>query len=367
MDPIDQSPLLAWPDSRESLHSSLSEAGLAPGSVARLAEQARPALVLETTPCEESRIPLGASKIGGLPDLPDTMAWPERPPYGDAAERTQAHLTEADRLASEATRPGSWLTPEHAREASREQSDLARAVTAVFPLAFIAQLDLAALSLTPGFPAALPHHGRLLLFCDYWVKPKPYDPHAAAGLRLIWDKTPVERLERKAEPAALTALAQERWSSRFKPAAVTARPVVTAIPPSDKGFDAFPHGEEASTFWDEDSEEIHYETWLGRYGTPDGKGGANHQLGGWPRPLQNGMQAQAQLASHGIFCGTGEAYASAEARRLLRSADRWRLLLQIGRDDALGLLPSGALYILMREHDMRIRAFDRAWMVFQKP
>jgi uncharacterized protein YwqG len=295
------------------------------------------------------------------------MAWPERPPYGDAIERAQSHLNEADRLASEATRPGSWLTPEHAREASREQSDLATAVTSAFPLAFLAQLDLASLSLTPGFPAALPHHGRLLLFCDYWAKPKSYDPHAATGLRLIWDKTPVEHLERKAEPAALAALAQERWSSRFKPAAVTARPVVTAIPPSDKGFDAFPHGVEASTFWDEDSEEVRYETWLGRYGTPDGRDSANHQLGGWPRPLQNGMQAQAQLASHGIFCGAGEAFASAEARRLLRSADRWRLLLQIGRDDALGLLPSGTLYILMREHDMRIRAFDRAWMVFQKP
>ncbi len=366
MTPRPQSLPLAWPDSRQALQDSLLEAGLAPASVARLAEQAAPALVLETTPCEESAIPLGASKIGGLPDLPAGMAWPERPPYGDAAERARLHLREAERLGSEGTRPGSSLTPEHAREASREQDDLAAAVAAVFPLAFLAQLDLASLALQPGFPPALPHHGRLLLFCDYWVRPPAYDPHAAAALRLIWDRTPVERLERRAEPAALAGLAQERWGSRFKPAAVTARSVFTAIPPSDRRFDAFPHGADASTFWDEDSEETRYEDWLARFGTPDEPDGTPHQLGGWPRPLLNDMQAQAQLASHGLYCGSGEAYTTAEARRLLRTADRWRLLLQIGRDDALGLLPSGALYILMREHDMRSRAFDRAWMVFQR-
>jgi Domain of unknown function (DUF1963) len=359
-------PLLAWPDSRQAMLASLTEAGLAPASAARLAEQALPALVLETRPCEDSEIPLGASKIGGLPDLPASTAWPERPPYGDAAERAHLHRAEAERLASEPTRPGSWLTPEHAHDASREQDDLAEAVASKFPLPFIAQLDLASLALNPGFPAALPHQGRLLLFCDSWVKPAAHDPHAGIGLRLIWDRTPVAELERKAEPAALATLAQERWGQHFKPAAVTARSVFTAISLDDRSFDAFPHGAEASAFWDEDSEEARYEAWLARFGTPDAKDGANHQLGGWPRPLQNGMQAQAQLASHGISCGSGEAYATAAARRLLHAADHWRLLLQIGRDDGLGLLPAGCLYILMREHDMRARAFDRAWMVFQR-
>lgn len=359
-------PLLAWPDSREAMLGSLLEAGLSPASAALLTEEARPALVLETEPREDAAIPLGASKIGGLPDLPAAISWPERLPYGDAVERARLHRLEAERLASEPTRPGSWLTSEHALDAAREQDDLAVAVASTFPLSFIAQLDLATLALSSAFPAALPHQGRLLLFCDSWVKPAAYDPEAGIGLRLIWDRTPAEQLERKPEPAALAALAGERWSQRFRPAAVTARSVFTAMPLNDRNFDAFPHGAEASTFWDEDSEETRYEAWLARFGTPDAKDCANHQLGGWPRPLENGMQDEAQLALHGIAAGSDEAHASAAARRLLRSADRWQLLLQIGRDDNLGLLPAGCLYILMREHDLRVRAFDRAWMVFQR-
>lgn len=356
---------IAWPESREDLLASLQEAGLPAGTALHLAGQAQPALLLETALADETQIPLGASKIGGLPDLPLDMAWPERPPYEDAAERARAHRLEAARLLSEATRPGSWMAPEQARLFSRERSDLASAVESVFPLAFIAQLDLASLSSHAGFPALLPHHGRLQFFCDYWERPPGFDPYTAAGFRLIWDRTPVEQLERKPAPAALAVMMRERWNSLFRPAAVTARSVFTPIPPSDRNFDAFAHGEDAGTFWDEDSDEIRYEDWLVRFGTPDSHEGPNHRLGGWPTPLQNGMQAVAKLATHGIYCGTGEAFNTAEARRLLKTAHRWRLLLQIGRDDAAGLLPSGCLYLLMREQDMRARAFDKAWMVFQ--
>src|SRR5262249_51641514 len=149
----------AWPESREDLLASLQEAGLPAGTALHLAGQAQPALLLETSLADETQIPLGASKIGGLPDLPLDMAWPERPPYEDAAERARAHRTEAASLLSEATRPGSWMTPEQARLFSRERGDLASAVESVFPLAFIAQLDLASLSRHAGFPSLLPHHG----------------------------------------------------------------------------------------------------------------------------------------------------------------------------------------------------------------
>ncbi len=356
---------IAWPDSRETMLASLQEAGLSAANALHLAEQAQPALVLETIPTDETNIPVGASKIGGFPDMSVEDHWPERPPYGDASERAQAHRAEAARLISEATRPGSWMTPEQARLSSRERTDLAHAVESVFPLAFVAQLDLATLSQQPGFPMLLPHHGRLLFFCDYWERPPGFDPHTAAGFRLIWDRTPLEQLERKPPPPALSARARERWNSLFKPAAVTAHSVFTAIPPSDRSFDAFAHGEDATSFWDEDSDETRYEEWLARYGTPDSRDGLNHRLGGWPSPLQSGMQDQAQLASHGIDCGSGDAFNTPEARRLLKSAHRWRLVLQIGRDDPLGLLPSGCLYVLMREQDMRARAFDKAWMVYQ--
>ncbi|CAM5776087.1 hypothetical protein LMIY3S_05350 [Labrys miyagiensis] len=357
---------IAWPQSREDMQDSLQGSGLPMPIAHRLAEQAEPALLLATLGvAEEAEIPLGSSKIGGLPDLPAEVPWPQRPPYADAAERAAAHHAEALRLASEATRPGSWMTPEQARLFSRERDALADAVGVTFPLAFLAQLDLASLSQIQGFPSSLPAEGRLLLFFDYWECPPGFDPGSAAGFRLIWDRTPTGRLRRKSVPAAFAATARERWSSLFRPAAVTAFPILTAIPPSDRNFDAFPRGLEAGTFWDEESDEGRYEEWLARFGTPDGKEGPNHRLGGWPIPLQNGMQAMAQLATRGIHCGAADAFRTAAARRLLDTAGDWRLVLQIGRDDAAGLFSSGCLYVLMREQDIRLRAFDRAWMICQ--
>ena len=36
----------------------------------------RPSIRLRTTPIDEATLPVGASKLGGLPDLPPGMTWP---------------------------------------------------------------------------------------------------------------------------------------------------------------------------------------------------------------------------------------------------------------------------------------------------
>ncbi len=91
-----------------------------------------------------------------------------------------------------------------------------------------------------------------------------------------------------------------------------------------------------------------------------------YQLGGFPRPLQNSMQAQSQLAFHGITCGSSDALRSEAAQTLLLGAKSWRLLIQLGGHDPIGPLTGpGALYVLIREADLQARAFERAWVVFQ--
>lgn len=52
-----------------------AEAGL-PELRDRLLRLARPALRMEQTKADDRRIPVGASKIGGLPDLPPGFSWP---------------------------------------------------------------------------------------------------------------------------------------------------------------------------------------------------------------------------------------------------------------------------------------------------
>ncbi len=38
---------------------------------------AKPSIRLYTTPVEETGLPVGTSKVGGLPDLPPDLSWPE--------------------------------------------------------------------------------------------------------------------------------------------------------------------------------------------------------------------------------------------------------------------------------------------------
>jgi uncharacterized protein YwqG len=249
------------------------------------------------------------------------------------------------------------MTPEQARLFSDGYLARAEAVQSEFPLAFLAQLDLRVLSAEPGFDPIFPDHGRLLFFYDSLETPAEYDPCSIAGFRLIWDASPVTSLTRKMAPEALIGISDEEWSCLLKSATVTAQSVVTPIPLNDKLWAAF-------SLDDDDAYEA-YHDWLDQFGTPDDANGINHQLGGWPRPLQNGMQARSQLASHGIYCGTQDAYETESAKELLKGAKAWRLVLQIGVDEPLGLFSVGCLYVLMREEDIRARAFNRAWFVYQ--
>src|SRR5215468_2732759 len=64
---------------RKELETALAQAGLGEWSP-RLAAAARHAMVLEPGPFEEGAdAPIGASRLGGMPDLPADVPWPWRP------------------------------------------------------------------------------------------------------------------------------------------------------------------------------------------------------------------------------------------------------------------------------------------------
>lgn len=134
-------------------------------------------------------------------------------------------------------------------------------------------------------------------------------------------------------------------------------PVVTPIPLNDKGWDAFDLDDDKLT-------RIHVH-WLSKFGTPDQEGGENHQLGGYPRTLQNGLQARSQLAANGIACGDGDDWNLPEAQALLPDAKAWRLLLQIGVDPNAGMTGPGASYVIIREDDLAARRFEGARVTYQ--
>lgn len=93
-----------------------------------------------------------------------------------------------------------------------------------------------------------------------------------------------------------------------------------------------------------------------------------HQIGGWPRPIQNDhMELECQLASNGIDCGDAGAYQGEAARASAPGASEWRLLLQLDSDDVSDMMwgDLGRLYFWIRERDARAGDFTNVWMILQ--
>jgi hypothetical protein len=112
---------------RQELETALARAGLGEWSP-RLAASARHAIVLEPGPVEEGAdAAIGASRLGGMPDLPAKIPWPRRPAMSAAFFKEHG--------------PRPW------------------------PLSFVAQIDFAEILSADGLEG-FPSSGRLLFFCD---------------------------------------------------------------------------------------------------------------------------------------------------------------------------------------------------------
>ena len=214
------------------------------------------------------------------------------------------------------------------------------------PLAFIAELDLAALRLVGG-PDWLPASGILHLFFDAEEEPWGFDPADHDGWKVIMtDGVAAGTLPRP------PGLSRDRV---FAPVMLSGRSALTY--PTTERITLSP--EVGGTF---DFEAVHafMDAELGD--------GPRHQVGGFPSPIQSdGMELEAQLASHGIYMGGPDSYADERIAALEPGAADWRLLLQIDSDDSAGIMwgDTGTLYVWVREQDARAGDFSRVWMIVQ--
>jgi hypothetical protein len=120
----------------------------------RVAELAEPTLLLIPQQANEKQIPIGTSRMGGLPDLPADVVWP---------------------------------------------SPLGR------PLTFVAQLDLT--EVMGHLPdSALPRAGMLYFFYDTEKQPWGYSPAEQDGFRVVYRTESKGVLRRRRAPAALKAI-----------------------------------------------------------------------------------------------------------------------------------------------------------------
>nr|MBF6591327.1 DUF1963 domain-containing protein [Ktedonobacterales bacterium] len=134
--------------------AALASAGI-PRAAATLAQLARPSIRLTSRRADEASLAIGASKLGGLPDLPPDVPWPAR---------------------------------------------------AGAPLAFVAQVrldDVAPFDVTHVLPAT----GLLTFFYDARQQAFGADPADRGAWQVLYDAGAAERLRRMSAPDALPAAA----------------------------------------------------------------------------------------------------------------------------------------------------------------
>jgi uncharacterized protein YwqG len=262
---------------------------------------------------QESELAIGASKIGGTPDLPPGMMWPE------------------------------WKEDE--------------------PFLFIAQINLSEIAAYDR-EGALPHTGMLYFLYyegDEWyffIPKKQGDPTPWHVIYYDGDLTQLQR-------APLPSSSSPDWML-FSACAVEFSTELT-LPPFESpyierlglSYTAYAPGGTGR----EDVDRYHAldEQMHSLYDD-----GLTHRLLGHPDPVQGDMLLECQLHSHAL---DWKDYADKKLHdaELEAGATDWRLLLQIDSDDTAKMMwgDVGMIYFWIRREDLERRDFSHTWLVMQ--
>jgi hypothetical protein len=229
---------------------------------------------LRVVPGDGPPPPGSRSRLGGAPDLPAGTVWPR---YGEQ------------------------------------------------PLAFLAQIDLAEAHAI-GIDPLLPTSGVLALFSALDRTPSGTSPFDA-------DSTVVMRLPGSMRPAPTPDAAQPGQPANARALELSSE--LTLPPTWSHAVRALKLDDEEREAWEtarRDLAELQgVEAW-----TPDLPLRSLHRVLGDPDDRRDDMALTLELAQRGIDVGFGPAANHPEAPRFEETSRRWRLLLQLSVDDALG-------------------------------
>jgi uncharacterized protein YwqG len=297
---------MASADLRAALAERLRAKGFGE-HVDALVAAARPAILHRAAPLRSSlRLKTGASKLGGVPDLPPDFRWPAR-------REIRRDIAAADPY-------------------SKEIPDTEQ------PMAFICQIALAQLSDPERLDIPLPRSGLLSFFYDVVDGPWGFDPINKGAWRLVWFE----------DTSNLSPRTQTNAHS-FPEVPLLAEHTLTLADelPAELNLD-----EDLARTYRALIEEEHRASGV--------------QLGGWPVSIQGPMLQQCEIVSAGMVYNR-KGFEKALRMGLDKREQNWRLVLQVDtcEDANMDWGDSGRLYVWMREPDIRARKFDAAWTILQ--
>ncbi|HEY6944470.1 MAG TPA: YwqG family protein [Candidatus Acidoferrum sp.] len=296
-------------NSKEGLRRKLFDAGMS--KIAdEVAAVSREAFRIQTSAATDETLPIGASKLGGLPDLPANIAWPNR----EGA-----------------------------------------------PLAFIGQINLREI---PS-PSPLSQDGIVSFFYDNAQSAWGFDPKDQSSFRVLFFPMPDE-LRRahspvKEKPSSL--LQKIKGSSRKRSEfyfQIFAVRRLAFVP-----FQSIP--DPCAKLLERPLRELDDQDMYANFFDEYSHQGPAHQLLGWPKVIQNEMELECQMVTNGIYMGDTSGYKHPRRAELEKSKQDWILLLQVDSDDDAQMMwgDAGMLYFWIRRQNLERADFDSAWCILQ--
>ena len=218
------------------------------------------------------------------------------------------------------------------------------------PLAFVGQIDLASVR---EFAASrvLPQTGLLSFFFDAAQEHWGFDPKDAGHSVVLYSRSGPYR---SAEPPS--DLIKE---GTFVQCSITYHEGLTLPPPDSTAFTAL------GLSSDERERYFNLIEALREHGSFEAE--ERSWLLGHPDQVQGDMQEECALVTGGLYCGDGPPIADPRHRILARRAPEWRLLLQVGSEEAAGMMwgDLGSLYYWIRHDDLAAGRFEASWTILQ--
>lgn len=217
------------------------------------------------------------------------------------------------------------------------------------PLAFVGQLDLSSLPKIQGVP--LPAQGALSFFYEGGESAWGFDPDDKGSAVVLHIPQSLTELPRRNLPDDLDD------HLHFKGVRLSPEPLEETVPGLEDGI-----LEQFAMTPDEREAYFHfYEQWS------DVKPSIIHRVGGYPDCVQGDPKLEAQLVSHGLYCGDTSGYKTGKERGLKPGAAEWELLLQVDSEEKSEMMwgDVGRIYFLIRRQDLQELRFDKTWVVFQ--
>lgn len=262
--------------------------------------------------CDESRLAIGQTKIGGKPDLPPAINW----------------VTETNLIQSKEKR---FIFFTRKKEELITKS-----------LSFIAQINLHETA-TYDKENLLPKSGMLYFFysADQEAWGLDYADKNKFSV-LYWDGS-ITELMRTEYPEDLPVY------SRYKPCSLNFESTISLPSYEHQVYNDLTAAEE-NTFW----EHVYNDENI-------------NKLLGYADPLQNDMELECELVTHGIYCGDSSGFTNPRAKTLQPNAKNWRLLLQVDSNDENGMMwgDVGRLYFWIKKDDLLNKNFDKSWFSVQ--